>query len=174
MTDKENIKAITREYGFDDEGEHVYKICIVGEPAVGKTSLIRKFVKDQFETKHIKTIGVDISKQPVKLNGGSQVNLLFWDLAGQINFHLLHKVYLKGANGVVIAFDLTRPKTLVNAESWYRILENYDVHTVPLILSGNKSDLKDERKVSQEDIDTQMKKLSIENYVETSAKDGSN
>ncbi len=174
MVDEKEIKAITREYGFDDMGEHVYKICVVGEPAVGKTSLIRKYVKDQFETKHIKTIGVDISKQQLTLKNGARVNLLFWDMAGQIQFHLLHKVYLKGAAGVIITFDLTRPKTLVNAESWYRILENYGVHTVPLILSGNKSDLKDERKVSQEDIDTQMKKLGIEDYVETSAKDGSN
>ena len=174
MTDNKEVNTVIRDYGFDDEGEHVFKICVVGEPAVGKTSLIRKFVKDQFETKHIKTIGVDISKQPVKLEGGVNVNLLFWDIAGQIQFHLLHKVYLQGVMGVIIAFDLTRPKTLVNVESWYTILKNYVAHKVPIILAGNKADLDNERQVGMPSIKQQQDKLGINTYVETSALDGRN
>ena len=170
--------AVTiREPGKGEEGEFVYKICILGEPAVGKTSLIRNYVKKQFETEHIKTVGVDISKQPliVDVEGKKiSINLMFWDLAGQAMFHMLHKVYLNGAKGVIIAFDLTRSKTLVNAESWYLQCKKYGYDDVPKILVGNKADLKDKREVSEEAIKKQLENLGIADSFETSALDGIN
>jgi Ras-related protein Rab-11A len=178
MSDEENEPVISiREKGRGEKGEYIFKICIVGEPAVGKTSLLRRFVKNQFETKHIKTVGVDISKQPIVVDiDGKKTNitLLFWDLAGQVVFHLLHKVYLNGAMGIMIAFDLTREKTLTNVEGWKHIVTKHGYGDVPTILVGNKADLKAERTVKQEDIDAMMKKLGIVHYFEASALDGQN
>ncbi|MCF2140288.1 MAG: GTP-binding protein [Candidatus Lokiarchaeota archaeon] len=160
-----------------DEGEITYKIIVIGDPAIGKTSLIRKYVKYQFEKDYIPTVGVSISKQPIELNiGGKQIkiNLMLWDLAGQPQFFLLHKVYFNGANGVLLGFDLTRTHTYSNTKEWHKELVKNGLTALPMVYFGNKSDLKDERKVAQPHIEYMQEQLGIPDYVETSALSGDN
>lgn len=172
MSDSDDIYVQERE-----EGEITYKIIVVGDPAIGKTSLIRKYVKYQFEKDYIPTVGVSISKQPIELEFGGKklkINLMLWDLAGQPQFFLLHKVYFNGANGVLLGFDLTRTHTYSNTKEWHKELVKNGLASLPMVFCGNKSDLTEDRKVSQAHIDYMREQLSIPDYVETSALTGQN
>ena len=158
-------------------GEITYKVIVIGDPAIGKTSLIRKYVKHQFEKDYIPTVGVSISKEPITLKIGGksiQINLLLWDLAGQPQFFLLHKVYFNGANGVLLGFDLTRTHTYSNCKEWHKELVKNGLSSCPIVLFGNKSDLKEERKVTKAHIDYMREQLDLKDYIETSAINGSN
>lgn len=171
---KENSKIYYKER---EAGEIIYKVIIVGDPAVGKTSLIRKFVKHQFEKDYIPTVGVSISKEPIEMEIGGRklkINLMLWDLAGQPQFYLLHKVYYNGANGIILSFDLTRTHTYSNLKNWHSELVKDGLSDLPMLLVGNKSDLKDERKISLAHINHMKEQLNIQNYVETSALTGQN
>ncbi len=160
-----------------DKGDLIFKVIVVGDPSIGKTSLIRKFVKHQFEQDYIPTVGVSISKQPLTIKVGSKeikIDLMVWDLAGQPQFFLLHKVYFNGANAVLLGFDLTRTHTYSNLKSWHKEILKDGLVDLPMILVGNKSDLVDDRKVSIAHIDYMKEQLSIPDYVETSALTGEN
>lgn len=173
---KENDKD---EYYYQERepGDIIYKVIVIGDPAIGKTSLIRKFVKNQFEKDYLPTVGVSISKESIEMEiEGKKViiNLLLWDLAGQPQFYLLHKVYYNGANGVILGFDLTRTHTYSNLKNWHKELVKDGLIDLPMVLVGNKSDLKEERKVGMAHINHMQESLNIPDYVETSALTGQN
>lgn len=154
-----------------ETGEIVCKIIIIGDGGVGKTSLLRKYIKNQFETDYLPTVGVNISKQNVH-HKGKDYNLLIWDLAGQPQFFLLHKVYYNGANAVIIMFDLTQSASFTNIKNWHKEIVKYNLKDIPIILVGNKTDLKKERKIIKPMADSLMEQLDISVYFETSALDG--
>ena len=160
------------------EDEITYKLIVIGDPAIGKTSLIKKYVTHQYEKDYIPTVGVSISKQPVSLKAPDgkkiKINLLLWDLAGQPVFHLLHKVYFNGANGVLLGFDLTRMHTYSNAKVWHKELVKNGLASVPTVFFGNKADLHEERKISPVHIQHMQEQLAIPDYIETSALSGKN
>ena len=161
-----------------ESGEVVIKVIVIGDGGVGKTSLLRKYVKNQFEHKYLPTVGVNISKQPMKFKTKSgkeyDVNLMFWDIAGQPQFFLLHKVYYNGANAAILMFDLTQSHTFMNTKNWYKELLKYGLKDIPMVLVGNKSDLKKERKIIQPMAENIMDQLGISVYYETSALTGEN
>jgi small GTP-binding protein len=149
----------------------VFKLIFVGDPAVGKTSLIRKYVTHQFEHDYLPTVGVSISKQPVEVDGRT-INLLIWDLAGMPQFYMLHKVYFNGANGVIFVYDSTRPHTYTNTKNWYEDVTNNGLRDVPMILVGNKSDLAHQRRIIPPQADHMCEQLGIEQFFTTSALTG--
>ncbi|MBD3352526.1 MAG: GTP-binding protein, partial [Candidatus Lokiarchaeota archaeon] len=159
-----------------ESGEVVVKIIVIGDGNVGKTSLLRKYVKKQFEHKYLPTVGVNISKQPLKhtTKDGRELdmNLMFWDIAGQPQFFLLHKVYYNGANAAILMFDLTQSHTFMNVKNWYNELVKYNLQDIPIILVGNKSDLKKEKKIIRPMAENMMDQLGIGVYFETSALNG--
>ena len=156
-----------------ESGEIVSKVIIIGDGGVGKTSLLRKYVKQQFETDYLPTVGVNISKENVNYKG-KRFNLLLWDIAGQPQFFLLHKVYYNGADACIIAFDLTASSTFTNVKNWYNELVKYGLEKVPIILVGNKTDLKKDRKIIRPMAENLMDQLGISHLFETSALDGTN
>ena len=89
--------------------QKISKICIVGDPAVGKTSLIRRFVFDKYDDKYISTLGTKISKKDVLYNDKKiEMTMMIWDVIGQQSFKSIHKSAFKGAKGAFIVCDLTR------------------------------------------------------------------
>ena len=115
------------------------KICMVGFHATGKTSLVRQFVDSIFSERYLSTVGVKIDRKPVDL-GGTDVNLLLWDLEGRGNGGDLRVSYLRGAAAILYVVDGTRPDTLDGAfELRDRVVEA--VGDVPSIVALNKSDL---------------------------------
>ena len=150
------------------------KICMLGGYAVGKTSLLTKFATNKFEEKYLPTVGVSILKEPIELEeNNATVNLMFWDIAGQPQFYMLHRPYFNGADGIILVFDMTRTSTFSNVNNWYSSAVKYGLSGVPRILIGNKIDLKDERKIILPMAEHLSEKLSAP-YFETSALTGEN
>jgi small GTP-binding protein len=144
------------------------KICTVGAYAVGKTSLLARFVKSLFDEKYLTTIGVKIDKKMITV-AGQEVMLMLWDLAGEDEFSQLKTSYLRGASGYLLVADKTRPHTLETAFQLKARIEN-ELGEIPCVLVLNKSDLVDESKIDKSEID----KLAQNGWqvIETSAKTG--
>src|SRR5881296_2396592 len=123
------------------------KICLVGEAAVGKTSLIRRFVLEDFDDKYIQTLGTKVSKKELNvLNVGGEavkVDMTIWDIMGQKGFReLLKEAYFYGAKGIIAVCDVTRKSTLDDLDDWIEGV--YSVTgKVPIQFLANKVDLKD-------------------------------
>ena len=149
----------------------VYKIVTLGEPAVGKTSLVTKYVTGRFERDYRRTLGIDISTYDARLDD-DLFKLLIWDLAGQDIFVDLRTRYCQGASGGIVVFDLTRPQTFEAVPNWVKSFRDSVGEDAILFLLGNKDDLEKSRKVSAEQGEALAKKLKLLTYSETSAKTG--
>ncbi len=152
------------------------KICLAGEAAVGKTSLIRRFVYDQFDEKYTVTLGAKVTKKTVKAKGPEgdlEVDMAVWDIMGEKFLReLLREAYFYGAQGILAVCDVTRAETLVDLEDWKTAIEKV-VGEVPVFVLANKVDLKDEIVIDEKGL-----KLFCEDwhcpYLLTSAKTGDN
>ncbi|MEM7128325.1 MAG: Rab family GTPase [Chloroflexota bacterium] len=149
------------------------KVCLLGEFAVGKTSLIRRFVYDRFDDKYISTIGVKVSRKSIVIpKDGELIDLtmLLWDLAGNEEFSQVRASYLRGSSGAVLVCDLTRKSTLDNLHQYARDLRKIspDAH---LILAANKVDLISDHQATVSDVKELAAHLESPFYL-TSAKDG--
>lgn len=162
---------------MDKKDKTRIKIIVIGNPAVGKTSLIQQYTKHKIATEYMATIGSSITMQPVKILDGDKIidiKLAVFDIAGQEKFHLLHKVYYEGAKGIVFVFDLTNPGTLTDLRKWNEDTIKYGLAAMPKVLVGNKADLDANRKVTPQQIQTIMTELNLVEYFETSAMTGKN
>ncbi|MFX1538869.1 MAG: Rab family GTPase [Promethearchaeota archaeon] len=129
-----------------------HKIILAGDEGVGKTSLINRFVKGYFTEDYKATIGVNISTKQLFINNNAEAHLQIWDVAGQTSFRQFRQRFFSGARGAFLVFDLTAPKSLDNLHtSWIEDIQN-NAGEIPLILIGNKVDLKESIMVSQQDI----------------------
>lgn len=157
-------------------GEQIYKILVIGDPSIGKTSLLTKFTTNKFTKQYIPTVGVNIVKEQLDLEvqeGKTIVSLMMWDIAGQPQFYMLHKPYFNGADGIILVFDITRSSSFSNVNNWYNTSVKYGLSSIPRILVGNKIDLKDERKIIQPMAKHLGDKINAP-YFETSALTGDN
>ncbi|MHA2287466.1 MAG: Rab family GTPase [Promethearchaeota archaeon] len=171
MSNNENKNA---DIIFQGKTEAIYKVIVIGDPAVGKTSLLTNFATNQFEEKYLPTVGVSILKETIELEDNeATINLMFWDIAGQPQFYMLHRPYFNGADGILLVFDTTRSSTFSNINNWYKSAQKYGLSGVPRILIGNKVDLKDERKIILPMAEHLSEKLNAP-YFETSALTGEN
>jgi small GTP-binding protein len=118
------------------------KICMLGGFAVGKTSLVQRFVKGIFSDKYFTTVGVKIDKKVIMV-GEQEMNLILWDLHGEDDFQQVRMSYMRGASGYFLVVDGTRRESLHCARALQRRTEEA-VGAVPFILLFNKADLKDE------------------------------
>ncbi|NHJ19545.1 MAG: GTP-binding protein [Candidatus Lokiarchaeota archaeon] len=130
------------------KSEALFKIIVLGDPQVGKSELITKFTEKEFEEKHLPSVGVSILKTSVELRKyNTRVHLMFWDIAGQPQFYMIHRPYFSGADGMLLIFDLTRSSSFSNINNWYSSAVKYGLRDIPKILVGNKSHLTEERKI---------------------------
>ncbi|MHA1754147.1 MAG: Rab family GTPase [Candidatus Odinarchaeia archaeon] len=153
-------------------GSFSIKIIVVGDAAVGKTSLVLNYVQKKFKSDYLPTIGVDIYSKEVSINE-KNVKFVVWDIAGQKGWEVMHRSYYRGAQGALAVFDLTRKKTLKNLESWLNKIDEYLGKKIPVIILGNKKDLKVSIEVDQKDIEKFREKYNYP-YIATSAKTGEN
>jgi small GTP-binding protein len=123
------------------------KICMLGAFAVGKTSLVARYVKSIFSDKYLTTVGVKIDKKIVNVNS-QEVNLILWDLAGEDEFVQLQTSYLKGSSGYILVADGTRSDTLLKAYTLQRKAEEA-IGKVPFALMINKADLQSQWEIDE-------------------------
>ncbi len=152
---------------------YIFKILIAGDAAVGKTSLLLRYVEDRFDERSAMTLGVDFFLKQVKLDSG--VNCLFqlWDLGGQVRFRHLMPGYVAGARGALLLIDLTREPVINSLVQWLNIVRLHDIN-LPIILVGTKEDLKDLIVVDIEAAEEIKETFNLIHYIKTSAKSGNN
>jgi len=151
-----------------------FKIIVVGDPMVGKTSLILRFTENAFKRTYISTLGVHVSDRVIRLKD-SNIQLVIWDLAGQAKFEVMRTAFYKGVKGILLVFDLTNADSFNNIKSWYNDIMKYaNSREKPIgFILGNKSDLHNEKVVSAEQAFKLADELNLI-YFETSALTGDN
>jgi len=151
------------------ERKFVFKVVIIGDGAVGKTSLIARFAEKTFQAEYKPTLGTNIVIKELKL-GDNNVKLLLWDIAGQAKWRDVRHLYYRGAQGSILVFDVTRPGTYESIPAWFKDLIQFS-GDIPRILLANKVDLTDLRKITKEAGIQKAEEMNSV-YFETSAKDG--
>jgi small GTP-binding protein len=156
---------------------YVFKVIIIGPGAVGKTSLLHRFVENKFSFRYKLTIGADFLSKIFThpKDPKSTIKLQIWDIGGQDRYKFLRSSFFDGANGALIVFDLSRWHTFEELDDWLKDLHEYAGENIPFILIGNKLDLveKGEELYERENAQVFAKKEKTY-YVETSAKTGEN
>jgi len=156
--------------------EFVFKITILGDSAVGKTSLINQFVEGSFQEDYKPTLGANIVRKDVNIDAANaKVRLIMWDLAGQEKYNVIRSMYFEGVAGCILVYDLTRTMTFQSIkEKWIKDIQNYVRNQGAYILIGNKVDLKDQRVVETKDGQELAENIKASDFIETSAKYGEN
>ena len=154
--------------------ECVYKVLLLGDSTVGKTCFLLRYCDKTFEDAHMATVGLDYRLKSVVLKNEKNVKLQIWDTAGQDRFRAITKNYYKGANGIILIYDVTNLQSYENVKNWIAQIKESASQNVIVYLVGNKIDVKEEdRCVKTED----GKKISEEfnlPFFESSAKLGIN
>ncbi len=160
---------------------YIFKTVVIGEGAVGKTSLVMQFTEQKFTTQYIMTIGSNfalklITSEELSIEGKTypDVRLQIWDLAGQPHFQAVRYPFYKGAFGIIYVFDVTRPESLERLDGWRKEITKQIPEDTPSIILGNKVDLVTERLVSEADGKKVAEAFNSKGYFETSAKEGKN
>lgn len=163
---------------LENDESRKLKICLVGDVGVGKTSLIRRYVLDVFDDKYIATIGTKVTKKEIqvkdpKTGAPTDLILLVWDIMGQPSFReVLREAYFYGAQGALAVCDVTGKESLGELRYWIKAM-TATTGDVPIVFLGNKCDLKDEARVTHEELEVFAKKHDSPAFL-TSAKTGYN
>ena len=154
--------------------DYIIKLLTLGETEVGKTSIVLRYSDDKFHDNKIATIGIDFKIKIIK-KGNEKIKVSIYDTAGQERFKNIVKHYYKGANGVLLIYDITKRDTFEKLEFWLEDLkENSDnLNNLFIYLIGNKNDLEERREVDFEEANNFAKEKNIP-YIEVSAKTGNN
>jgi len=155
--------------------EYSFKILVIGPAAVGKSSLIRRFVNNKFSLQYQFTIGVDFMSKIVEYEPDQTARQAIWDIGGQDRFKMLRRNFYDGAHGALVVFDLSRAQTFSQMKKWtfdmYQIIQK----KVPTVILGNKVDLISEiGEVLDRSEPHQYAEEENSLYLETSAKIGNN
>lgn len=126
-----------------------FKLVLLGESSVGKSSLVLRFVKGQFLDFQDSTIGAAFLTQTVCLNE-TTVKFEIWDTAGQERYHSLAPMYYRGAQAAIVVYDITNQDSFVRAKNWVKELQRQGNPDIVIALAGNKVDLEEERKITFE------------------------
>ena len=159
-----------------DEGDSSYydlkfKMIVLGESRVGKTSLIKRYTKDQFGGVYLTTVGIDFQDKTIEIED-KKVKLQVWDTAGQERFRNVAKNYFQSSNGFLLVFDITDKESFQKLNDfWMDQLNMHAPKKAKSVLVGNKSDLAGQRQVSIEDAEEFAKNNNLK-YYEVSAKEG--
>lgn len=158
------------------ESEIIFKIIIIGDYKTGKTSIIEKYINDNFQIHQNATIGVDFKTKYIDADNNKIIKLYLWDTAGQERFNAIVSTYFKTINGVIMVFDLTDRESFNNlTTNWFSLLKDKNNNpNVHIVLVGNKADLNNNN-VTDEQVYKFINKSNCNiSYIKTSAKTGLN
>ena len=177
-SNNDNVKLDERNDSSFDEKEYEqnlktveYKIILLGDSGVGKTSIIKKFINNEFNEDIKCTIDIDSLYKSIKIDKNLYTKLKIYDTAGQEKYRSLIKKYYQGTDGIILVFDLTNENSFNKLKSWINEVSD-NTEKAQIILVGNKADLI-ERKIDEETAENFAKQRDMK-YIETSAKEGTN
>jgi len=154
--------------GRDNPFDMQIKLLMIGDSGVGKTCLLLRYANDSFSPTFITTIGIDFKIKNIPLEG-KRIKLQIWDTAGQERFRTITTSYFRGAQGILLVYDVTDRQTFMSIRNWVSQIQMHaDMH-VNKILIGNKCDMTDLRTVSHDEGEALAKEYNI-HFFETSAK----
>lgn len=155
-----------------NSSECVYKLVIIGESGVGKSNLLLRFTRNEYEPEKKFTVGVEFSTHTINYEGVT-IRAQIWDTAGQEKYKAITDAYYRGSLGALCVYDITKKDTLSALDKWIEELKQGCDPDVTIMIVGNKCDLKQEREVNENDAAELSKKYNAF-FIETSALDGTN
>ncbi|XP_067653639.1 ras-related protein Rab-11B-like [Haliotis asinina] len=156
----------------DEHYDYIWKVVLVGDSGVGKTNLLSRFTRNEFNAESKSTIGVEFATRNVMIKGKT-VRAQIWDTAGQERYRAITSVYYRGAVGALVLYDITKPQSFQNLDKWLQELKDHADPTACIMLVGNKTDLRHLRAVTMEEGRTVAEKNGY-SFIETSALDSTN
>ncbi|CAI5993762.1 unnamed protein product [Closterium sp. NIES-65] len=167
-----NDLAAMKSNKADDDYDYLFKVVLVGDSGVGKSNLISRFTRNEFNMESKSTIGVEFATRSIEVDGKT-VKAQIWDMAGQERYRAITSAYYRGAVGALLVYDITRQVTFDNVERWLKELRDHGDQSIIITLVGNKCDLRHLRKVSLEKGQAFAEKEGFF-FIETSALDATN
>ena len=152
----------------------VYKVLLLGDSTVGKTCFLLRYCDKTFQDAHLSTIGLDYRVKTMTLKNKKNIKLQIWDTAGQDRFRAITKNYYKGANGIILIYDVTNLQTYENVKNWITQIREETNPNVVIYLAGNKIDIPEEERVVKTEEGKEIANEYKLQFKETSAKDGIN
>lgn len=137
-------------FSSSEDFDLLFKMIIIGDSGVGKTNILSRYTKNQFNTDFKPTIGVEFGAKKVEMYGIKVKNQI-WDTAGQERYKSITNTYYKGAKGALVVYDISQKETFRNVKKWINELKMNGDQDVIIVLVGNKCDLEDCRQVSKEE-----------------------
>ena len=131
--------------------EFLYKILLLGDTQVGKSSFLMRYIDNTFQESYLSTVGLDFKVKNVQLDDGNTYRVQIWDTAGQDRFHAITRNYFKNAHGIILIYDVTLIESFHNVKNWIKQIKEEVTDKVSIILAGNKIDMEEKRKVSKEE-----------------------
>ncbi|NVM03779.1 MAG: GTP-binding protein [Candidatus Helarchaeota archaeon] len=159
---------------MEKKQHYVFKILLLGDGGVGKTSLLRRFIDNTFTPDYKSTIGVQFMTRTVNIDKNKAIKLVIWDVAGQSKFTSYRHLYYKDAEGIILVYDITRPDSFNNLEMWISDAVKHTVKNTHIAILGNKVDLEDKRNVPKINGEKYSTEKNAVLFSETSAKTGLN
>ena len=150
----------------------IFKIVLVGDSGVGKTNLLLRYLKNEFNTQTKATVGVEFGNTKVKIDN-ALIKAQIWDTAGQERYRSITSAYYKGAHGALIVYDITRKDSFDSVEKWLSDLKNNGEEKMVIMVIGNKCDMVNERVISTEEGEAKAQRNNIA-FLETSALNATN
>lgn len=157
---------------MNPEYDYLFKVLLIGNSGVGKSSLLLRFADDVFSENFMPTIGVDFKIRTIEVDGKT-IKLQIWDTAGQERFKTITSSYYKGAHGIIVTYDVTDKESFKAIDNWMNEVEKHASDNVSRILVGNKCDLEESRQVSTDEGKELAEHFGIK-FLETSAKQSNN
>lgn len=156
----------------EDEYDYLFKVVLIGDSGVGKSNLLSRFTKNEFNLESKTTIGVEFATKTIEC-GDKVIKAQIWDTAGQERYRAITSAYYRGAVAALLVYDITKPHTFQNVEKWLQELKDYADDSIVVMLVGNKTDLKHLRAVKVEEAQSFSEEHELA-LIETSALDSTN
>ncbi|XP_060529260.1 ras-related protein Rab-3 isoform X1 [Cylas formicarius] len=156
----------------DQNFDYMFKLLIIGNSSVGKTSFLFRYADDSFTSAFVSTVGIDFKVKTV-FRHDKRVKLQIWDTAGQERYRTITTAYYRGAMGFILMYDITNEESFNSVQDWVTQIKTYSWDNAQVILVGNKCDMEDERVISFERGKQLAEQLGVE-FFETSAKENIN
>ncbi|EKM83146.1 hypothetical protein AGABI1DRAFT_82815 [Agaricus bisporus var. burnettii JB137-S8] len=152
--------------------DYLFKVVLIGDSGVGKSNLLSRFTRNEFNLESKSTIGVEFATRSINVDGKT-VKAQIWDTAGQERYRAITSAYYRGAVGALLVYDIAKHATYVNVTRWLKELRDHADTNIVIMLVGNKSDLKHLRAVPTDEAKTFASENGL-SFIETSALDASN
>ncbi|CAK5078397.1 unnamed protein product [Meloidogyne enterolobii] len=156
----------------EDEYDYLFKVVLIGDSGVGKSNLLSRFTRNEFNLESRSTIGVEFATRSIQVDGKT-VKAQIWDTAGQERYRAITSAYYRGAVGALLVYDIAKHVTYESVDRWLKELRDHADQNIVIMLVGNKSDLRHLRAVPTEEARAYAERNQL-SFIETSALDSTN